>query len=862
MTRFCFLNRDRVPVFRIFWLPAIIFLCFSGSFAPHAFSQETLQSWDTSEMEEAQVLTLNQAIALGLQRNPYVRAAQAQLDLAIADVGEEGAKFLPAITGRIYQGIETLENNRLMDTGLFMEQPLYTGGKLTAGKKIAALNATIKEAALEQTYQDIAFAISEAYYTVVKDQLLVSAMESSLDRIKDHLRGLEIRLAKDLIPQVEVLKVRAELVRTQKETIGAKNDLEYAKSHFNTVINVEPERNFIFAKVDDYVPLALSLSECFKIANQAHPVLKQWGLKIETDAAAIQIPRSDLYPQINYFTDFDKREDVFINKTELKLGVSGTWILWDWFKTAHTVDQFKAALEETKARAEIAKSEIILKIRRDYFKALTDQQQITLSDKVLETAGVEYKNQLMRFKHGQTTNTEVLDSQATLTKSQIAYAQALGDSYITRASLANQIGVRDITPFESRGLSPKDDAFLDMIEKKAFLFFQEGQNMTTGLFLDASGGGDASIAACGMGLTALCVGASRGWMAPDMAEKRALMGIRAFLRTADGGLGAAEGKWGFFFHFLDPETGKRAHDSEISTVDTAILLAGAITAGEYFGGEVAAAAQKLYERMAWNQFLLTEQPEHAMHVSMGWNPRSGFLDSYWDVYSDETMLVDLLALGSPSHALAPEVFYAWDRKKGNYGAGPAFVCSYQGGLFTYQYAHLWFDFRGRVDAAGVDWDKNSRDATLTCIRFCLDNQRKFKGFGENAWGITSYDTPKGYLMSHGFSPTLAGLTLFDGTLAPSGPAGSITFTPKESIAALRHFYKDYPKLWGPYGFRDSFNLDQGWYSPANFALGTGLTLIAIENLRTKLIWKTFMRNAHVRKALERAKTTSISPKKT
>ena len=823
----------------------------SSSSVCHAQDHKEL-SWDISPLQSKQ-LTLTEAIETALRNNPEVSIANARLALAQADLAEEGARFLPSIQGRVSQALETLHNKNVMDTGVLLQQPLYYGGKLVAGKKIAQVNLVIREAGLERSYQNTVFVVTQTYYTVVASRLVVQAIEASLVRLQDHLRGLQRRMEKDLIAQVEVLKARTELARSESSLLEAKNNLRYAQSYLNTLLNLDPEDATNIPGVSDYVPLALTLTECHAIAKEQHPDFKQAELQIVSDREAVGVAAAELLPQINLFTDFDKRQDVFINKTELKAGVSGSWNIWDWMKTARTVDQFKAAVRESEASEQALRRDTQLAIRREYYRALTNQEQIELAKRVIATTRLEYQNQLLRFMHGQTTNTEVLDAQEALAKSEISYAESLGDSYIARASLANQMGVRDIAPWEKRGLELSDAELLDLVEKKSFLYFLEAQNSKTGLFRDASGGGDGSIAASGFGLAALCIGASRGWIDPHAARVKASLGIRAFLPEAEGGLGAAEGNWGFFFHFLDPATGKRAHDSELSTVDTALLVAGAITAGEYFGGEVAEYAGKLYSRVAWNRFLAPPGSNHTGTIGMGWHPRSGNLDAYWDSYTDETILLNLLAIGSSTQPVPPEVFYQWKREKGSYGGGPAFVCSYQGGLFTYQYAHLFFDFRGRKDADGIDWEQNSRDATLTGIRFCLDQQKKHKGFGKDAWGITSYHTPSGYVMSHGFSPTLSGLPLFDGTVAPSGPAGSLCFTPKESLAALRYFYRNHPKLWGPYGFRDSLNADNAWYSPLNFALGTGLTLLAIENYRSGLVWKCFMQNTRIQKAMALAR---------
>jgi len=402
------------------------------------------------------------------------------------------------------------------------------------------------------------------------------------------------------------------------------------------------------------------------------------------------------------------------------------------------------------------------------------------------------------------------------------------------------------------GVKPiADEELLDLIERKAFDFFAEHQNMKTGLFADTTGGGDASIASTGFGITALCVGAERGWIHEDEARKRVGLALDTFLLQENGEKPLAEGKYGFFYHFVDMHTGKRAGKSEISTVDTAILVAGAITAGEYFGGKIKKKAEELYGNVEWDKFLSKDDgPRHNM-FSMGWSPERGFLNSYWDFYTDETILICLLAAGSPTHPVPGDTFYAWRRQKGSYGKGKPFIHSWHGALFSYQYAHIWFDLRNLVDKEGVDWFENSRNATLANRNFCIDRQDEIKTFGPNTWGITSMARPAAYTMHFGASPTGGGQPVYDGTISPTGPAGSIIFTPYLSLSALKYIYFTYPKAWGRYGMRDSFNLELDWYAPAYYGISEALYVLPLENFRSDFIWKTFMKNNHIEEALKK-----------
>ena len=408
------------------------------------------------------------------------------------------------------------------------------------------------------------------------------------------------------------------------------------------------------------------------------------------------------------------------------------------------------------------------------------------------------------------------------------------------------------------GVEPiTDDEFLNLIEKKAFEFFRDHQDPKTGLFADTSGGGDASIAATGLGLAALCIGAERKWIDKDEARQKVLTTLDTFLPQPGAEESLAEGRYGFFYHFLNRHTARRAGKAEISTVDTAILVAGALAAGEYFGGDVQTRAEAIYMRVEWEKFLSKDAGPYLNTFSMGWSPERGFLGSYWDYYTDEVILISLLAIGSPTHPATSDAFYAWTRASGAYENGKSFIYSWHGALFSYQYANLWFDFRGMTDRKGVNWFENSTNATLANRQFCIDNADKFKGYGPNSWGITSMARPGGYVMHFGPPPTGNGEPQYDGTISPTGPAGSIVFTPYLSTSALKYMYVTYPNLWGQYGLKDSYNLDLNWYASTYYGIGVGMFLIPIENFRTGFVWKNFMKNTYIKEALVKAGFTNI-----
>ncbi|MDD5645529.1 MAG: glucoamylase family protein [bacterium] len=398
-----------------------------------------------------------------------------------------------------------------------------------------------------------------------------------------------------------------------------------------------------------------------------------------------------------------------------------------------------------------------------------------------------------------------------------------------------------------------DDEFLDVISKTSFDYFWNEIDEGSGLVKDATGHDYCNIANVGFCLSAYCIGVERGWAEKEEAEKRCLKILDTFLNDV-------EGAYGFYYHFVKLGSGKRDGNSEVSTIDTAIFLCGVITAGEYFGGEVMEKGNLIIDKVEWDRFINLDEEDpygHYLNFYHGWRPEGGkggkFTDYYWDFYSDEIMLVNILALGSREHSVPPESFYSWARRKGRYKDGNEFIYSWHGGLFSYQYAHAWFDFRGIVDREDVDWFENSVDATVANRQFCIDHMSEFSTYGPDSWGVTSFSVKNGdYTMEHGTPPCGSGLPIYEGTVSPSGPAGSMPFTPKLSLHALRFFQKKYPRLWGIYGLGDSMNLDEEWWSHRYYGLGEGITLLAVENYRSGLIWKYFMRSPYVVNGLARA----------
>ncbi len=383
--------------------------------------------------------------------------------------------------------------------------------------------------------------------------------------------------------------------------------------------------------------------------------------------------------------------------------------------------------------------------------------------------------------------------------------------------------------------SLSDEELLDKIQRQSLEFFTAERNLKTGLVRDRADNfktgkpGAASIASVGFALTAFGVGVSRNWLDREAAREMTRRTLDFFLRSAPQ-------EHGFFYHFLDMETGKRAHRSELSPIDTALFLAGALFAAEFYGDpQIRELAEKIYERVDWPWFLHGGET-----LALSWSPEEGFNKQRWDHYN-ESMILYLLAVGSPAHPIPASSWRAQLRPVGSYG--PFRLIQFPP-LFGHQYSHIWMDFRDKNDGY-ADYFKNSLQATLANRKFCVDQASRFESYGPNSWGLTASDGPFGY-RAYGAPP---GWAQHDGTVAPTACGSSIVFTPKESLACLRYFYENLGgKLWGRYGFSDAFNLDRKWFDTEVIGIDQGALLLMIENYRTGLIWKTMSRNA----ALERA----------
>jgi hypothetical protein len=409
------------------------------------------------------------------------------------------------------------------------------------------------------------------------------------------------------------------------------------------------------------------------------------------------------------------------------------------------------------------------------------------------------------------------------------------------------------------------------LQRNSFDYFVHEVNRANGLVLDKTAADwPASIAAMGMALTAYVVGAERGFMARAEAVERTLTMLRFLARSEQSEAGDATGYKGFYYHFLHMETGRRAWQCELSSIDTALLIAGALTAAEYFDGadeseaEIRALARFLYERIDWAWML-----DGGDTLCHGWRPETGFLPFRWEGY-DEALVLYLLALGSPMHPIAPACYDAWCSTyewKEIYGIG--FL--YAGPLFVHQMSHIWCDFRGIRDRYMRDRDsdyfENSRRATLVQQRYAIENPNRFRHLSERCWGVSASDGPGDDVrevdgVRRVFFDYVARGVPFgpdDGTVAPWAVAASMPFAPEIVAPTLHHLKALHVEVPNPYGFKASFNpvftgdLDGvGWVSPYHFGINEGPTLLMIENHRTGLIWSLMRRCKPLQAGLRRA----------
>lgn len=442
--------------------------------------------------------------------------------------------------------------------------------------------------------------------------------------------------------------------------------------------------------------------------------------------------------------------------------------------------------------------------------------------------------------------------------------------------------------------SVDDEALLDDLERRTFAFFWETTNPANGLAPDRwPSRSFCSIAAVGFALSAYPIGVGRGWITREQARARTLATLR-FFRNAPQGPAAhgITGHRGFYYHFLDMHSGERFGTCELSTVDTALLLAGVLHAATFFDGndpgeaEIRRSAETLTERVDWRW----AQPRPPS-ICNGWSPEQGFIASDWKGYN-EAMLVYILALGSPGAAVDAGAWAAWTStypRSWRTFHGQTYL--HFAPLFGHQYTHCWVDFRGIRDAfmrqvgpasgraPGLDYFENSRRATLAQRAYAEANPLHWRGYGGDIWGISASDGPADVLRAYrgelrkfiSYAGRGAGgvESYDDGTLAPTAALASLPFAPeivKPALRALREQYGD--AIYGRYAFVDAFNPSfdyadvklthgrlvpgLGWADTDHLGIDQGPITLMAANHRRDEVWHTMRRNVQIRRGLQRA----------
>jgi hypothetical protein len=416
-----------------------------------------------------------------------------------------------------------------------------------------------------------------------------------------------------------------------------------------------------------------------------------------------------------------------------------------------------------------------------------------------------------------------------------------------------------------------DEERIDRVQRDSFRYFADNANPGNGLIRDSTQPlSSSSIAATGFALASYPVAVERGWMTRRQACASTLAALRFFDAADQSGAADGIGYNGFFYHFLDMQSGRRASDCELSTIDTALLVAGMLTCACYFGGddsderEIRAKTGAIYERIDWRW-----AQAGGAALSMGWLPERGFLRNRWIGYN-EALILYVLALGSPSHPVAADAYVQWltgYRWKRIYDQAYVFA----GPLFIHQFSHVWIDFRNIQDrfmaSKDCDYFENSRRATYVHHEYACRNPRQFKNYRGQCWGLTASDGPgpKAWV-EHGRKRTLYGYRARgapfgpdDGTVAPWASLASMPFAPELVLPTLKYLYDETYNVQNQFGFYASFNPtvhqkrgDLGWISPWHFGLHQGPIVLMIENYRSGLVWRLMRECAPIVRGLRRA----------
>jgi hypothetical protein len=381
----------------------------------------------------------------------------------------------------------------------------------------------------------------------------------------------------------------------------------------------------------------------------------------------------------------------------------------------------------------------------------------------------------------------------------------------------------------------------------SFNFFWEQANTDVnspgyGLIRDRFPGseGIASMASLGFGLTAYLVGIEKGYITYDQAYER----VDGTLNT----LLAMDRTEGFYYHFVSMETGQRAWESEVSNIDTSILLMGVLSVGQYFGGDIQAKAQQIYDDVNWPWFI--DESQNMFYMAYRPEKGKGF-EGHWDFYAEQLMMY-VLAAGSDTHPIEASTYYAFTRHYAKYGDSQPFIHSWFGSMFTYEFSHAWIDFRGYTDRDGVNWFENSVEAARAQVSFATNMDKKFETLGPDAWGLSACDGPDGYGGLYGAPPS--GFDnkshVNDDTIPPYAATAAILFVPEDAERAMLNYYS-IPQIRSQYGFVDSYNLTEDWYDSDVIGIDKGVTLLMLANYENDFVYSVLMQNENILNGLDR-----------
>jgi hypothetical protein len=417
-------------------------------------------------------------------------------------------------------------------------------------------------------------------------------------------------------------------------------------------------------------------------------------------------------------------------------------------------------------------------------------------------------------------------------------------------------------------LSLSDDALTGRLQRAAFDYLTEYTHGETGLVADTSReGSPCSIAVVGFALSCYPVAVENGWMAREDAAARVLKALRFFSQSPQGPEPDATGYKGFFYHFLDMRTGRRVWQCELSLIDTALLVAGFLTAACYFDregdeAEIRALADSLYKRIDWCWAQNGRET-----LSQGWKPECGFLHYGWEGYNEATILY-VLGAGSPTHPLSPKSYVGWSltyQWENMLGADVL----YSGPLFTHLFSHAWIDFRGIQDAFmrtnRSDYFENTKSAIAVHREYGARNPGEYVGYSRDFWGVTAGDGPGNRdlredgrdLRFFGYMSRGVPIGPDDGTIAPWAMLATLPFGTDAALGGTRHLLKTYPQVCTQDRFSSGFNPTlpgkdgAGWLSEGWYGLDQGLLVMMIENHRTGLIWKILRGSPYIRAGLRR-----------